>query len=373
MAVQTQNGRSTCIHVIHSLEYGGAQRDLYYYAKFHDRDKYRLEVISFHPGGEMTGDIESLGVKVHVLGSKSSDPISFFRLAGIFRESSAGIAHFHNPLPVFLGVPASVASHVPVKVMTEHSINYPGRTGGRLKTVLYEKLRRRLDFVIACSEEVRNSHLHSLESGRLVTIPNGVDLELFDAQMIDSKTPGTFHIGSIGSLTSQKGYTHMIEAIRIMTSRSIPVKLTFVGDGPLRGELEEQVKRSGLGDIVRFTGVLKDVGNELRTFDIVAGASLREGLPLGILEAMASGRAVVTTDIGGNREAVEDGVTGLLVPPADPEALALALESLWEDGEKRASMGRAGRTRVEEYFSAREMVAGTERIYDSVLQQGAGK
>lgn len=362
---------TTCIHVIHSLEYGGAQKDIYYYAKFHDRKKHNVEVVTFCPGGEMTAEIETLGIKVHVIGSKSSDLSAIFRLSRIFSNRKAKIAHFHNPLPVFTGVPAAEASRVPVKILTEHSIDYTGRTGGRLATALYGKLRRRLDLVIACSEEVRNSHLHALKPERLITIPNGVDLESFDTPLTESVDPGIFHIGCIGSLTPQKGYTHMIEAVRIIKSRDIPVKLTFVGDGPLRGELEEQSIRSGLEGTVIFKGLLKDVANELKTFDVVAGSSLREGLPIGILEAMASGRAVVTTDIGGNREAVSDGVTGLLVPPSDPDALAQALESLWADGEKRTSMGLAGRARVEERFSARKMVADTERIYGTLLHKGA--
>jgi glycosyltransferase involved in cell wall biosynthesis len=362
----------TCIHVIHSLEYGGAQRDLYYYAKFHDRDRFRMEIVSFRPDGEMEDDIRSLGVKVHTLGTRSSEPASIFRLARIFRESGAGIVHFHNPLPVFSGVPASEASRVSVKVLTEHSINYSGRIGNSIKTALYEWLRRRIDVVIACSEEVRNSHIRSLDPERFITILNGVDLELFNTQSTDN-TPGIFQIGCIGSLTPQKGYTHMVEAVSILSAKDVPVRLTFIGDGPLRSELEEQAEHSGLSDKISFTGVRKDIAGELGRFDIVAGSSLREGLPLGILEAMASGRAVVTTDVGGNREAVAEGVTGLLVPPADPEALALALESLWNDGEKRAAMGQAGRLRVEEYFSARDMVAKTERIYESIMLQGSGE
>jgi glycosyltransferase involved in cell wall biosynthesis len=361
---------NTCIHVIHSLEYGGAQKDLYYYAKFHDRERYRLQVVCFHPGGEMTGDIEATGVKIHSLGVKSSDPRAFTRLAGIFRNSNAGVVHFHNPLPVFSGVPASEASRVPVKVLTEHSIDYPGRPGGRLSTALYNSLRRRIDLVIACSEEVRNSHLPLLEPDRIITIVNGVDLDLFDPKLTETD-PDLFHIGSIGSLTPQKGYTHMIEAVRIMKTRNIPVKLTFVGDGPLRAELEEQSIRSGLEETVIFKGFLRNVADELKTFDAVAGSSLREGLPLGILEAMASGRPVVTTEIGGNSEAVVNGVTGLLVPPADPEALALALESLWTDRKKSEAMGRAGRARVEENFSARRMVAETERLYGLVEDRKA--
>jgi glycosyltransferase involved in cell wall biosynthesis len=371
MAPNQQNGRSTCIHVIHSLEYGGAQRDLYYYAKFHDREKYRLEIVSFHPGGEMLPPIEALGLEVHTLGTRSSDPRSITRLVRIFGEHKADIVHFHNSLPVFSGVPAAGLARVPVKVMTEHSIYYPGKAGGSLSTSLYFNLRRRLDMVIACSEEVRESHQPELDPDRTVTIVNGVDLGHFKAS--DIKTdPVVFNIGSIGSLTVQKGYSNLVQAVKALSDKGVPARLTFVGDGPLRGELEHQAAESGIADIVSFAGTTNDVMSLLPAFDIVAGSSLREGLPLSVLEAMAAGLPVVTTDVGGNREAVIDGVTGLLVPPGDPDALAEALEKLWNDEAKRASMGKAGRLRVEEHFSAKNMVAETEKIYASILGSGSG-
>jgi len=359
----------TCIHVIHSLEYGGAQKDLYYYAKFHDRDRYRMEVVSFHPGGDMLPEIEALGIDVHTLGTRSSDPRSITRLVKIFSEQNADIVHFHNSLPIFSGVPAAVLARVPAKLMTEHSIYYPGKAGGSLSTSMYFNLRRRLDMVIACSEEVRESHQPELDSARTVTIVNGVDLSHFKLSSGKAgDAPVTFNIGSIGSLTRQKGYSNLVQAVKILADRNVPVKLTFVGDGPLRKELEQQVAESGLVDRMTFAGTTNDVMQVLPSFDVVAGSSLREGLPLSILEAMAAGLPVVTTDVGGNREAVINGTTGLLVPAGDPTALAEALESLWKDGGKRNSMGIAGRQRVEEYFSAENMVTGTEKVYESIME-----
>lgn len=363
-----QIGRKTCIHVIHSLEYGGAQKDLYYYAKFHDRDRYRFEVISFYPDGEMIPVIEDLGIRVHVIGTRSADPRSITRLKRIFREREARIVHFHNFLPIFSGVPAAELEKIPVKVMTEHSIYYTGKTLGRFAEIIYFNLRRRLDMVIACSEEVRESHQQKIDPDRIVTVVNGVDLDHFDTSAFEIKTdPDIFHIGTIGSLTEQKGYSNLVDAVRLLVERNVPVKLTFVGDGPLREELKEQVSQMGIGDRTVFAGKTADVMVFLAQFDVVAGSSLREGLPLAILEAMAAGRPVVTTDVGGNKEAVIDGVTGLLVSPGDPYALAEALESLSKDEEKRASMGREGRARVEQLFSARTMVANTEKIYQSIL------
>ncbi len=371
MEVRVESGRSTCIHVINSLGFGGAEKILVFYAKYHDRDKYRVEVVSFYAGGEMIDEIERHGVKVHILGTRSSDPRSFFRLKSLFDELQARIVHFHNPMPLFTGLPSAMRSHVTARVMTEHNIYYPGRTGGRLSSFLYLMLRRKLDAVIACSQEVRENNLHSLDPEKLITVSNGVDLVQFEPR--NSRTPtDSYQIGTVGSLTPKKGYGYLIEAIGILASREIPAELTFVGDGPLRGELEHQVIKSGLGEKVHFSGTTTDVSKSLETFDVFAGSSLREGLPLVVLEAMASGKPVVTTDVGGNGEAVIDGTTGLLVPPCDPHALADALEVLWKDGGKREAMGIAGRERVEQHFSASKMVAETEKIYESNIKSKSG-
>jgi len=363
----TIRGRSACFHVIHSLEYGGAQKDLYYYAKFHDRDRYRLEAVSFYPGGEMIPALEDLGIRVHILGTRTADPRSVLRLRKIFSRGDADIVHFHSYLPVFSGVPAAELAKVPVKVVTEHSV-YVRKAGGRFSDMVYSRLRGRLDMIIACSEEVRRSHGAGADPGRIVTIANGVDLDHFNAAGPGAGTgPAAYHVGTVGSLTAAKGYHYLLKAARLLADRDIPVKLTFVGDGPLREDLERQASRSGIGERVFFAGRTSDVMAFLPSFDVFAGSSVREGLPLAILEAMAAGRPVVTTDVGGNREAVTDGVTGLLVPPGDPYALADALEGLWKDEGRRSSMGKEGRARVEERFSARTMVSETEKLYESIL------
>jgi glycosyltransferase involved in cell wall biosynthesis len=357
----------TCMHVIHSLEFGGAQKDLFYYAKFHDRERYRLEAVSFYPGGEMIPALEELGIKVHVLGTKTSDLGSVARLRRIFRSAGADIVHFHSFLPVFAGVPAAELARVPVKVVTEHSI-YTEKAGGLFSDFIYSRLRRRLHMVIACSEQVRRSHSDDIAPERIVTILNGVDLDHFDTRDRGEKA-GVYHIGTVGSLTEAKAYHDLISAAARLARLDVPVRLTFVGDGPLRKELEVKAATDGISDNTTFAGKTADVMGHLPGFDVFAGSSIREGLPLAVLEAMAASRPVVTTDVGGNREAVVDGETGLLVPPGDHYALADALETLYRDPDKRASMGRAGRARAERHFSARKMVSETEKLYDSLLER----
>ena len=133
----------------------------------------------------------------------------------------------------------------------------------------------------------------------------------------------------------------------------------IVGDGPERGALETRIAQLGLGDRVHLLGFRTDIPELLAGCDLFVLPSLFEGLPLSILEAMAAGKAVVATAIGGNDEAVVDGVTGLLVPPADPEALADALRTLLREPERRRRLGEAGRRRAEAESRPRRWCAGS--------------
>jgi glycosyltransferase involved in cell wall biosynthesis len=258
-------------------------------------------------------------------------------------------------------------------VLTEHSINYKGRLGLALN--IYRYLRKRIDVVIACSEEVRSSHLPDLEPNRLVTVYNGVDLERFYPGQTDNgfrKELGiserSFVIGHVGNLTPQKGQVFLLRSIKKLLIEELPIILVVAGDGPLRRPLESMAKELGISESVRFLGQRSDLPEILRSIDVLAGASLREGFPISVLEAMASGKPVVTTNVGGNKEAVLDGVTGFIVSPENPDELASALKRVLLDEKLRQRMGNAARRRVEEHFSAQKMVKKTEELYETLLR-----
>lgn len=372
------NSKINVLHIIHSLEFGGAQNVLYSYARLLDRSSYGLDVVTFKPGGALYGAIEELGVPVRCIGSSSSDLRSFLRLASYFRSKPYRIVHFHNPLPVFLGAPAALLARFPVRILTEHSIDYPGRVGNVISTSLYRLLRRTMNIVIACSDEVRKSHSKTDAASRFTVVHNGVDPEKFSPGKASAGLRGSigvqadqYLIANVGSLTPQKGQSFLLEAAAKIIAGGVPAVLAFVGDGPLRSSLENKAAELGISVHVRFLGRRGDVHDILLAADMAAGSSLREGLSISLLEAMSSGKPVVTTDIGGNREAVTDGRTGFLVPPGNPELLAAAVKRLWSDRELGRRMGSAARKRVEERFSVRGMVQRTEEIYERLLNKGA--
>ena len=181
--------------------------------------------------------------------------------------------------------------------------------------------------------------------------------------------PESVVVSTIASLVPIKGHGDLLCAMARVVKAVPDVRCVLVGDGPLRGELEQLAWRHGLSKTIVFAGVLdEDLKNALiQMSDVVVLPSLSEGLPVALLEATAAGRPVVATDAGGNREIVEPGVTGLLVQPGDPAALATAILTVVSDKALAEQMGRAGRRRSEAAFSFGETVAQVGSLYKRLL------
>lgn len=175
-------------------------------------------------------------------------------------------------------------------------------------------------------------------------------------------------IAAVGRLAPEKGLPALIEAFAALAGHSPPVRLVVAGDGPLRASLTAQAARLGVGGRVEFTGAFESLAPIMRRAHIVAHPTLNDGRSIAVLEAMAWGRPVVASDLGGVREIVDDGVTGLCVPPSDPAALGAALERLVRDPEGRAAMGRAARRAFEAGgYTPATMVARTLAVYEKVV------
>jgi glycosyltransferase involved in cell wall biosynthesis len=156
----------------------------------------------------------------------------------------------------------------------------------------------------------------------------------------------------------------LIRALAVAVRSCPTIRLEVAGDGPSMPEVQGLISELGLQEQVRLLGQVREIPELLTRAGIFVLPSQTEGISLTVLEAMASGLPVVATRVGGNPEVVEEDVTGLLVPPADSEALAAALVRLWNDPAERMRFGRAGRLRVEEHFDVRGMVARYERLYE---------
>jgi glycosyltransferase involved in cell wall biosynthesis len=205
---------------------------------------------------------------------------------------------------------------------------------------------------------------------KLLVIHNGIDVERFSAGGTGAGKTGGRAV-TVGRLDPVKDQTTMLRAVRLVVDKVPGFRLDVVGDGPSRPELEALRSTLGLGDHVRFHGYRDEVGPYLASADFFVLSSTSEGVPLALLEAMASGLPGVATDVGGIREVIVPEKTGYLVPAQSPEALADAMLRIQSDLGNLDRMGRAARRRVEDEFSLRSVVRRYEELYLQSLRPSA--
>ncbi len=209
----------------------------------------------------------------------------------------------------------------------------------------------------------------------LVLVPNGVDARKFKPALPDEVRALREEfcvgvaplVGIIARLSDVKGHCYLIEAMGDLVHSVLGVKCLIIGAGPLEEALKQQVQEAGLEASVLFSRINGRPAGLMPMFDVFVMPSLQEGLGLSAMEAQACGVPVVASKVGGLVEAVEDGVTGFLVPPRDPSALAGALLKLLTDRTMAQRFGAAGRQRIEAKFSVDGMVDGTLDVYRKVL------
>jgi glycosyltransferase involved in cell wall biosynthesis len=243
-------------------------------------------------------------------------------------------------------------------------------------------LNRRFDAVTAPALAVLDAvrEHEGLLPGLALAIPNGVDTERFRplppkqreaARAALGLEPGDFAFGCVARMAEVKRHCDLLRAFARLGQSPLRPRLLLAGDGPLEHELRQQAQHDGIADRVTFLGARRDVDTLLPALDAFVLASRTEGLSNAVLEAMACGLPVVATAVGGQPEAVEDGVTGLLVPPRAPASLALALEALLHAPARCHRMGRLAREAVLARFSRDAMLHGYDTLYRQLARHEA--
>lgn len=292
-------------------------------------------------------------------------------MARRIRESGASLVHLHYPNPT--AVLSYLASrHRGPLVVTYHSDTVRQRfTGRAFRPVLYRFLRRASAVIATSPDYVESSAVLRDFRAKCRVIPLGIAAEKFGQAGDDEparrvrEEHGPRVVLAVGRLIYYKGFAHLVRAMTTVNSR-----LLIIGEGPLRAELERLRDALNLGDRVRFLGEVEDAAPYFRAADVFALPSVARSEAFGIvqLEAMAAGVPVVNTRLPSGVPFVSpDGVTGLTVEPADPAALAAALNTLLDDAPLRARLGEAGRRRVRADFTADLMAERTMQLYDELL------
>jgi glycosyltransferase involved in cell wall biosynthesis len=356
--------------------YGGAEKALLTLVEGFDRRRWKPTLV-YHAGDGVVPLLDAaraVGAELWAVppmpeGRAGAARVPRFVAALRARRPAVFHAHLNRTAACKFGLAAAVLARVPAVVGTQHLF-----FDFRLTTPSYLQQRAlgaAIGRYIAVSRHVERSlrDAFRLPASKVVVVPNGIDSRRFRCEPDPSLRAALSREGSrhvvltTTRLVAQKGLSFLLEA-----APEIPdVQIVIAGDGPEQTELATRARDLGLADRVDFLGHRDDVPQLLACSDVVVLPSLNEGLPLAALEAMSAEKPVVATLIGGTDEAIVNGKTGLLVPPGDPGALAGAIRRLLSDPGLAASMGRAGRTLVEESFSCVETVERVTRVYSDLL------
>jgi glycosyltransferase involved in cell wall biosynthesis len=370
------------------MSIGGAQRHLVEVLRRLDRRRFAplLCCLSTDRGDafDLLDEVRALGVPVLDAGLRDTrnalaSPHTLrqvIRIAAELRRRRVQVVHSYLFHANWFGTLAGRLAGAPVVIVSKRSMDVYPRARERWACRLSNRLAHR---VTAVAEAVRE-HVHREEGcprEKVVVIPNGVNADQFGtaasstAQEVLGAGGDGKVVGTITRLVWKRGHEELLEAAALVAEREPGARLLVVGDGPLRPTLEQKVKERGLEGCVRFLGAVPRAARLLPHFDVFVLSSVWEGMSNGLLEAMAAGRPVVATRVGGNPEVVVDGESGLLVPPRDPQAMADAVLRLLREPELACRMGEAARRRVEAEFTLPGMVRRMERLYEELLPSSA--
>ncbi len=356
---------------------GGAARQALELARRIDRERYLPHFVVGVCGGPIGEELLSLGVPVVVMERRGRlGPAGLLRLISYLRGWQIDVVHSYMFVANtwariagrLAGVPAVICSTRGFEVSIANTYVWLDRV-----------LARFADRVIVNAEPLAGfmAQRRSVPTNKIVTIHNGVDCGRFGRD--ESKAAAIRAaldipwdapvMGMIGSFGPDKRWDVFLEAAAIVAARKPEIHILCVGDGPLRSPAEEQSRKLALQGKVHFLGNRSDVPDLMAAMDVVALTSDHEGMPNVVLEAMAAGRPVVATAVGGTTEIIVDGRTGFLVPPGRPEAVAKRCLELLGDSGLRSQMGLGAREHAVESFSYKACVDRTMQVYDEVLAQ----
>jgi glycosyltransferase involved in cell wall biosynthesis len=364
----------TVVHLVTSFGLGGTERQLLELLRGLDATRWRSRVICFRRGGPLLAEVIKLGhdPRTLPLGGSLMRPHTAMvvaRLARWFREEGAELVHCHDLYSVLIGVPAARLAGVPV-IASRRDLGHHVTAVQRpmLRLALRQATRVLANAATVASQVERED---GVPASRIAIVPNGLDLPRFDERARRLEAPAPLSPGptvlTVARMTyPAKGHDDLLAAVPLVR-REVNARFVLVGDGPREVELRRLAEETGAAPGVTFLGRRTDVPALLARADLVCHPARMEGLPNAVMEAMAAGRPLVATSVGGTPELVKDGVHGLLVPPEDPPALAAAILELLRDPARARGMAAAARARIEASFTIEALVGRIDRLYGEMI------
>ena len=372
--------RINVLHIIERLPLGGAENLLWVLARNIDRKRFNLSFCCLRDGGYVADRLRDEGFKVVCLQNRRMRHLykKVLDIIRLIRADDVDIVQTHLIEANLLGRVGAWLAHAPRICKTEHAILRDIWRSGTLRERAYLLSDRVLDGfsdrIIYVSEAVRRLVNEGRRSNPLkhVVIHNAFDEKHFTTNKTRDGVRGLYGfsekdivVGIVGRLVPHKGHDHLFEAVKEVRKRHEGIKILIVGSGPEKARLEKSAGISGL--VAVFLSDRDDVPELMKAMDIYVQPSLREPFGIAVIEAMFSGLPVIGTDAGGIPEIIEGGKTGILVPPADPDALADALLTLIENPSLSESMAERGREAAASRFNGRRYAREMERLYASLV------
>ncbi|MGQ0834935.1 MAG: TIGR03088 family PEP-CTERM/XrtA system glycosyltransferase [Gammaproteobacteria bacterium] len=367
--------RPLIVHVVFRFDYGGLENGVVNLVNGLPENAFRHVIVALSQASGFANRIWSTGVQVHELNKRPGhDPAAYLRLFRLLKSLRPAIVHTRN-LGTLEGALVARLAGAPCRIHGEHGWDVHDVDGASRRYRAMRKLINPvIDRFVAVSRELERwlTGTVGISPSKVVRICNGVDTARFtpagtarDALRFGRFPRESLVVGSVTRFSEIKDPLNLVRAF--IAARGDPeggaLRLVMVGDGPLKPQAERLLRDAGAADAAWLPGSRDDVPEMMRAMDVFVLSSRREGISNTILEAMASGLPVVATATGGNPELVLDGVTGQLVPPSEPAALARALVAYACSATARAAHGRAARARAEREYSLGRMVADYEALY----------
>ena len=360
------------LQLLEDFEIGGLERIVENIFEGLDRARYEPSIWCIAGGGKIAHKFFRKGEDIQILNVKTyHNPLNILKLAVLIRKNRFQIVHTHGYFASTMGRISAFLARTPIIISHVHTTYWSFSK----RNLWVEKVLSRVsDRIICCSNAVGDfliSH-ERIDPEKLIRIYNGVHFKKEDDSGVreDHFNHKETRIITTASFVKNKGHRYLLEALSRIVKRHRNVRLSLVGDGPLKSDLLNYAESLGISSYIEFLGVIDNVEKILKETDIFVLPSIeREGLGIAMIEAMSQSKPVIGTDIGGIPEVIEDGVNGYLVEPRDSDSLAEKLEILIDDKNKRERMGREGRKRFEEKFDASIMLRQLEDLYESLLNQ----
>jgi glycosyltransferase involved in cell wall biosynthesis len=366
------------LHLIATDFVGGPEKQILNHVLDASSSEREMWVGSFRDGPDRTAILkraEELGLPALEIRRGKFDPRAVLELVRSLQRQEISLLCSYGYKADILGWLASRLAGCPQIAFVR------GWTAETWRVRQYERLDRfvlcRVDWV-ACVSRPQAEGLRSKREGRHppIVIPNAVLFPLAEVRLPLDRRPtrsalglpeGAFVVGAVGRLSVEKGHRYLLDAAPVLAPRIPHLRIVLLGEGRERPQLERQTARLGVQEQVLFAGFRSDVQSWIQACDVIVNPSLTEGMPNAVLEAMALGTPVVATAVGGVPDMIEDGVSGLLVSPGDPSALARAVLDLFADSSKALRLARAAQIQIQKFSPAHQRRLLLD-LYAKVLQ-----